>query len=74
MAKQYETAIYTREELENARTKGQLIGWAQGGLAVAALFMLLNFIGWIPLVLIAGVLGFFGYKLATKGKNSSGST
>ena len=66
MSSKYETALYTREQLDNAKTKGQLVGWAQGGGAVFLLFMLLKFIGWIPLVLIATVLGFGAYKLANR--------
>ena len=69
MSKEYETAIYTREHLENARTKGQLIGWVQGAASIGALIMLLNFIGWIPLILISTVLGFAGYKFVTRNKS-----
>ena len=69
MSKEYETAIYTREQLDNARTKGQLIGWAQDAASIGAFFMLLNFIGWIPLMLIASVLGFAGYKFITRNKS-----
>jgi len=66
MASEYQTAIYTREQLDNARTKGQVIGWAQGGVAVGALMFLLQFIGWIPLVLVAGLLAFLGYKFVKR--------
>ena len=66
MASEYKTAIYTHEQLENARTKGQIVGWVQGGFAVGALLFLLQFIGWIPLLAIAAVLGFAGYKFATR--------
>ncbi len=68
MASEYQTAIYTKEQLENARTKGQIVGWAQGGLAVGALMFLLQFVGWIPLILIAGLLAFLGFKVANRNK------
>lgn len=68
MASEYKTAIYTHEQLENARTKGQVIGWVQGGAAVGALLFLLQFIGWIPLILIAGLLAFAGFKIASRKK------
>lgn len=54
---------YTRTDLENAQTKGQLIGLLQGaGLVVAGVF-LLKLIGWIPTILVIGGLGFLAYKL-----------
>ena len=69
MSKEYETAIYTREQLENARTKGQLIGWVQGAASIGALILLLNLLGWIPLLIVASLLGFGGYKYATRNKH-----
>ena len=68
MATEYKTAIYTKDQLENARTKGQLVGWAQGGASVAALLFLLKFLGWIPLLAITAILGFVGYKFVTRKK------
>jgi hypothetical protein len=69
MPSKYETAIYTREQLENARTKGQLIGWVQGAASVGLLLFLLQFLGWIPLLVITAVLGYGGYKLVTRKKS-----
>ncbi len=66
MPSKYETAIYTREQLENARTKGQVIGWAQGGVSVGVLMFILQFVGWIPLVLVAGLLAFLGFKFVKR--------
>ena len=68
MASEYKTAIYTHEQLENARTKGQVIGWVQGGAAVGALLLLLQFVGWIPLIVIAALLAFAGFKVVTRKK------
>lgn len=68
MASEYKTAIYTHEQLENARTKGQVIGWVQGGAAVGTLLFLLQFIGWIPLILVASMLAFAGFKVASRKK------
>ncbi|NQV71764.1 hypothetical protein HQ496_01475 [bacterium] len=66
MSSKYETAVYTREQIENARTKGQLMGWIQGAASVGILMFLLQFLGWIPLLLIAAVVGFGGYKVITR--------
>ncbi len=68
MASEYKTAIYTKEQLEKARTKGQVVGWVQGGIGVAVLLFLLQFLGWIPLIAIAALLSFGGYKFVTRKK------
>jgi len=60
MASEYKTAIYTKEQLENARTKGQLVGWVQGGVGVGVLLFLLKFLGWIPLIAVAALQTFGG--------------
>ncbi len=68
MPSKYETAVYTQEQLESARTKGQFIGWVQGAASVGVLLFLLQFLGWIPLLLIAGVVGFGAFKLLRRKK------
>lgn len=68
MATEYKTAIYTHEQLENARTKGQIVGWVQGGASVGALLFLLQFMGWIPLIAIASLLAFVGFKAVRRKK------
>ena len=68
MPSKYEPAVYTKEQLENARTKGQLIGWAQGAVSVGLLLFLLQFLGWIPLLLVGGLVGFGAYKFVTRKK------
>ena len=56
----------SKEELEAARTKGQLIGWIQGAGAMFVFGMVLKSIGWIPLIAVAGLGLFVGYKLLKK--------
>ena len=70
MTREYQTAIYTKDQLENARTKGQVIGWVQGGLSVGALLILLQFVGWIPLIAVAALLAFLGFKVAGRSKKA----
>lgn len=70
MTRDYQTAIYTKDQLENARTKGQVIGWVQGGLSVGALLFLLQFVGWIPLIAVATLLAFLGFKVAGRSKKA----
>ena len=52
---------YSADDLQNARTKGQLVGWLQGGGAVALFVFLLSFIGWIPLLALSVVVILFVY-------------
>jgi len=68
MTGKYETAVFTKEHIENARTKGQLIGWVQGAASVGIFLLLLQFLGWIPLLVIAGIVGFAGFKWLTRKK------
>ena len=55
--------LYTRTDIENARTKGQLIGWVQGVLIGVGGVMLLGLIGWIPTLIVGGLVAFGIYKL-----------
>ena len=55
--------IYSQKDLDNARTKGQLIGWVQGAVLGVTGMILLGFVGWIPTLAILGVGGFILYKL-----------
>lgn len=55
---------YTKTDLENARTKGQLVGWLQGaGVTFMAMFII-GLIGWIPGILLGAGLAFVVYKLS----------
>ena len=60
--------LYTKSDLENARTKGQLVGWVQGGAVVLAGGLLLSVLGWIPTLLVLGAGGFLLYKLTASPK------
>lgn len=53
---------YSKTELENARTKGQVVGWVQGAGAVVALGLVFSVVGWIPTILVVGGVGYLLYK------------
>lgn len=53
---------YTETELQNARTKGQVVGWVQGGLGMLAGLMVLRIVGWIPALIVVGIIGFLVVK------------
>jgi hypothetical protein len=54
---------YTENDLERARTKAQLIGWAQGGGVTFAVLLVIGLIGWIPGIVLGLLLGFVAWKL-----------
>ena len=55
----------TSTELENARTKGQVIGWVQGAGGVILFGLVLRLVGWIPLLALAGIVGYIGYRMVS---------
>jgi hypothetical protein len=55
--------VYSQQDLENARTKGQIIGWMQGGAVGVGGMIVLGYIGWIPALVAVGLGGFVLYKL-----------
>ncbi len=58
--------IYSKTDIENARTKGQVVGWLQGGGVVVGGFLLLNVLGWLPGLLLVGGVGYVGYRVFFK--------
>lgn len=68
MSEHHELTPATKQELENAKTKGQVIGFAQGVGATVLLGVVLKFLGWIPLLLAGGAVVWIGYKLLTRHK------
>ena len=63
MAKTHLPDLYTKKDVDNARTKGELVGWVKGGAVGVTGMLLLGVIGWIPTVAVIGVGGFVVYKL-----------
>ena len=60
-----EFRTYTAADLENAKTKGQVIGWIQGGVVAIVLWFGMGLIGLIPMLVLAAVvvlLLYFGMK------------
>lgn len=57
---------HTDDDLELARTKGQVVGWIQGGGAIILGGVVLNLLGWVPTLLVLGAVGWIAYKLVTK--------
>jgi len=70
MASKYETSIFTQKQLDNARVRGQVKGWVQGAVSTFLFLLLFEFLGWIPAVIILGLIGFMGYKIFSAGKKA----
>ena len=71
MASKYETSIFTQKQLDNARVRGQVKGWVQGAVSTFLFLLLLKFLGWIPAILILGLIGYMGYRIFSAGKKSA---
>lgn len=65
-----ELTLYTERDLERARNRGRAAGWLQGAALVIAGGFVLKLIGWIPTVLVLGVVGYLLYRLLSGGKKS----
>ena len=66
--------IYTETDLARTRRNAKAVGWVQGGLAVFLGAMVLNLLGWIPAVAVAGGVVYLGYKILTWGSRDDGDS
>ena len=62
--------LYTKKDVDKARTKGELLGWIKGGVVGVVGMLLLGVIGWIPTLAVIGVGGFVVYKVFSGPKKS----
>ena len=69
MLDKHAVKLYTPKEIENAKTKGQVVGFVQGAAVMFVGLFLLKLIGWIPALLILIIFGFLGYGFIKKGRN-----
>ena len=62
--------LYTKKDVDRARTKGELVGWIKGGVVGVVGMLLVGVIGWIPTLAVIGVGGFVVYKVFSGPKKS----
>jgi len=62
--------LYTKKDVDRARTKGELVGWIKGGVVGVVGMLLAGVIGWIPTLAVIGVGGFVVYKVFSGPKTS----
>ena len=55
--------IYDENDIARARRKGQVVGWLQAAGVVILIGIVLNVLGWIPTIVVTGLVGFVLYKL-----------
>lgn len=61
-----ELTLYSAVEVENARTKAQIVGIAQGAGGMMLFLLLLSFIGWIPMLAVGALVVVVVVKLLAK--------
>jgi len=61
--------VYTEQQLVRAKTTSRVVGWLQGAGVMVGAAILWNLLGWIPMVLGVGALGWVLYKLFGKSKD-----
>ena len=60
--------LYTERDVTRARRRGKVVGWLQGGAAVLLFGAAYSMLGWLPTVLVLGLVGAVIYKLLRGGK------
>lgn len=55
--------IYTKQEVERAKSTAQIVGWLQGAGVVIGGAVLWNLLGWIPLLIVVVAVGWLMVKL-----------
>jgi hypothetical protein len=55
--------IYTERDIARVKSSAKMVGWAQGAAVVLGGSILLNLLGWIPVVLGVGAAGYVLYKV-----------
>ncbi|WP_419167084.1 hypothetical protein [Candidatus Palauibacter sp.] len=63
--------LYTQRELDKARGRHRTLGRIEGAAAVVAAGAIFNFLGWIPTILVLGVVGYLIYRFFVKPRKSS---
>ena len=58
---------YTEKEVDRARTRANVVGWAQGAGVVIGGAIVWNMLGWIPVVIGVVAVGWVLLKLMSKG-------
>jgi len=66
--------IYTEKELTRAKTSAKLVGWIQGAGVVLGGAIVLNLLGWVPVLIGLGAVGWVLFKLLSRPKDDDGES
>ncbi len=58
--------LYTQRELDKTRRRQRLMGRIEGAGAIIVAGTVLNFLGWIPTLLVLGLAGYVLYRVLSK--------
>lgn len=64
--------VYTEKELTRAKTTSKLVGWMQGAGVVFGGAVLLNLLGWVPVLIGLVAVGWVLYKMVSRPKGEDG--
>ena len=62
--------FYTERDIDKARRRNRLMGRVEGAAAIVAFGAIMNFIGWIPTLLVVAIVGYVIWKLVSKPKDA----
>ena len=57
------TRVYSRTDVDHARIKGQVVGWIQDAVVAIAGWFLLGILGWLPVLIVVGIVGVLAVKM-----------
>ena len=60
--------VYTEKELTRAKTTSKVVGWMQGAGVVFGGAVLLNLLGWVPVLIGLVAVGWVLYKMVSRPK------
>ena len=64
--------VYTEKELTRAKTTSKVVGWMQGAGVVFGGAVLLNLLGWVPVLIGLVAVGWVLYKMVSRPKGEDG--
>ena len=64
--------VYSEKELTRAKTTSKMVGWMQGAGVVFGGAVLLNLLGWVPVLIGLVAVGWVLYKMVSRPKGEDG--
>ncbi|MDX1396597.1 MAG: hypothetical protein R3195_19610 [Gemmatimonadota bacterium] len=58
--------LYTQREVDRTRSRNRWLGRVEGAVGVVAFGAIMNLLGWIPSLLVLGIVGYVVWRLLKK--------